>query len=115
MDRAPGFPRGPALTRAPQQSRAARWRPPRPRRPWMAPWAGARLRGEPGCPRRREIRLPPRWTWEYTPVRPRRRTAMTEELREDPLFGGEPFVDEGGDIGEGLSNQPPNDDDTPNQ
>ncbi len=34
---------------------------------------------------------------------------MTRELREDP------YIDEGDDIGEGLSNQPPNEDDTPNE
>ena len=34
---------------------------------------------------------------------------MTRELREDP------YDDEGGDVGEGLSNQPPNEDDTPNE
>jgi hypothetical protein len=34
---------------------------------------------------------------------------MTRELREDP------YIDEGGDIDEGLSNQAPNEDDTPNE
>jgi hypothetical protein len=37
---------------------------------------------------------------------------MTRELREDPYVDED---DEGGDIGEGLSNQPRNEDDTPNE
>jgi len=34
---------------------------------------------------------------------------MVRELREDP------YIDEGGDVGEGLSNQSPNEDDTSNE
>jgi hypothetical protein len=36
---------------------------------------------------------------------------MARELREDPSID----TDEGGDIGEGLSNQPPNEDDSSNE
>jgi hypothetical protein len=48
----------------------------------------------------------------YTPASVCRRADMTRELREDPYVDED---DEGGDIGEGLSNQPPNEDDTPNE
>ena len=51
----------------------------------------------------------PDGTGRYTPARLCGRTDMARELREDP------YIDEGGDIGEDLSNQPPNEDDTSNE
>ena len=40
---------------------------------------------------------------------------MSRELREDPYIDEDSDSGEGGDVGEGLSNQPPNEDDTPNE